>query len=206
MTIEDLHPEELLRGRIVDRGDAVHDWDALESLAAEDPTLWLRLARDLRLDCEIRSAVGPRLRDAARVDAPPPSARAVVPPRRGTSWVGWAAAAVLGVLWWSDRAAGPEPMPELEIVDPRPAGVAPFSGDDPVAAGWDRSIGTAVEGAAALPGMLVRATPSPTGRGLRVVYVHRELREATVEEAFSIDGATSVTAAPLDRFETPTEF
>jgi len=202
--------EELLRGRIVDRCDALTDWDALDGLAAADPLLWQRLGRDLRLDCELRQTLAPTLRRAERVDltapagAPRPRATRVGVVALGR-WAGWAAAVVVGLLWWRDRpSAVPDQLPV-------PVASSPFdwgAQGGRVAGAPDGEPPAAMEAShRALPGMLVRAAPAEDGGGLRVLYVHRELREAVVDQAFAMAaGADAASAVPVERYETPTDF
>lgn len=94
---------EILIGRVVDDEASAADWGELESLAADDASVWRRLALARREHDALRAGFEHVAATADRIEAEAPGpALATVRPLRSArfgAWSGWAAAAALGLAW-----------------------------------------------------------------------------------------------------------
>jgi hypothetical protein len=152
--------EELLLARVVDRDDAPRDWDELERTAAGDPWLWQRLARALREQCELRSAVEPALAVADRVALPllPHARRPAL--RNWLGWSGWLAATFVGCAFLAFATRPPAATP-----------AAPTAFELP---------------GRALPPLVVEAKPARAGEGFEVLLMHRALEQRVVPALYEL--------------------
>ncbi len=172
--------EELLIERVLSGSSEASDWEELEARAKRDPGLWRRLALCLRDGNLLADAVEEA---AARADALEwnlsPAPRQRVRRRRWTAGLGWAAAAVLALLWLA-----PTPSPRgLEngggADHPQPGAVA--SSD----AAWRLYREAAArEGRLVeeLPLVMVDQRPLPDGAGAEVTYLRRIVERRRVEK------------------------
>lgn len=170
---------EQLLGRAVDRTADTADWNRLELLAADDPTVWADLAETLRIDSGLKSAIFAVAAGADRVFAAEQRSSGVFL----RPWLGWAAALILGLVWGAtaflddSRSATPGGLPADAIV--------PF-GDlttvqnpslptiDP-----DRFVGT-------LPTMVVGFRPAVGQSGTEVILLRRFLEKGLESEVMML--------------------
>ncbi len=136
--------------RLIDRligGEAeAQDWNLFESLAAREPALWRRLAREQGLMLSLRRSVSELTAVAARLDLPDfpspasipaeplPAAKLPRPARsfRIPAWTGWAAALALACLWSGSRLS-PVAPPEISTaaLSPDPASAQEAGSETP---------------------------------------------------------------------------
>ncbi|MBK8099726.1 MAG: hypothetical protein IPK26_21680 [Planctomycetes bacterium] len=186
--------EDLLIARVIDRSEAVTDWDEIEQSARADAAVWRRVCEGLRDDALLRAAVAPALLVADRVDVP---ARKPQPVHDWRSAAGWLAAGVFALLWAFGRESPPPTDPAGGAVSTQSSG-EPAS---PIPAG--RTLGE-------LSRVLVQAEPTEDGRSLRVVSMRRILEESVVDQVFQFDqdevGDLRPTQVELASFQTPSDF
>lgn len=109
--------DELLIHRVLNGEAGRADWVELELIAESDPEVWARLAQSLRAETLLRSALDHELAVADAVEIPREVAVADLAEarvtRRATGWLGWAAAALVLVVWgvlsWTDEMREPAP-------------------------------------------------------------------------------------------------
>jgi len=97
-------PRDVLVSRIVDGAATPEDWASLRTLASTDPTVWADLSETQGAHERLSAAVGEAIAIADSVELP-----AAAPDHEGVgrrlelvrSWGGWAAAAMLAVVWWT---------------------------------------------------------------------------------------------------------
>ncbi len=170
---------ELLLARAIDRTADADDWRRLETRADGEPQVWEELGRSLRDDGLLRGEVAARLSVASRVELPAragTTGRAGTTARAGTTgapapitpphpswraWSGWAAALLLGLVWWASPQAAPGPFS-----DPGPAGTLRSDpGRAPVERAWPGASGplAPVVDAPAVPVAYSGAEPGSAG-------------------------------------------
>lgn len=185
--------EDLLIARVIDRTEAVTDWDEIERAAQADAAVWRRVCDGLRDDALLRAAVAPALAVADRVDMP---IRPAQPVHGWRHAAGWLLAGVFAVLWAFGRDPAPRPEPASGTnltVRPGEAAAVPAG----------RTLGE-------LSRVLVQAEPAEDGRSLRVVSMRRILEESVVDQVFQFDqdevGDLRPTQVELASFQTPSDF
>lgn len=103
--------DELLIHRVLNGEAGRADWVELELIAQSDPEVWARLAQSLRAESLLRAALERELAVADAVEIPREVAVAdfaeMPTARRARAWLGWAAAALVLVVWgmvsWTDE-------------------------------------------------------------------------------------------------------
>ena len=198
--------EDIILSRIADRiaGDA--DWQELEALAANDATVYQRLAEALRYEDALRTEVEAEIARADAIDLQPArhsevavstspateSSHATDEDRierehasRKTSWAiaacGWAATLLFAVMW----------MDASQTTDYRPSDLAANDGLATPAVSIDNlpveeayyDLDTRFIGE--LPKVLVETQPAIDG-GFEVVYVRRIVERTVVDDFYQV--------------------
>ena len=170
-----MHDEALLTERVLSGSADPSDWDGLEALSNEDDQIWYRLAMSLRDQNELGLAVNQTADLADGVDlAPAIAARSLRSrPRRVGTWLGWAAAACLALLWLTGQLpTGPQPGPAQAA-----------SMDE--ALELYRDAGSR-EGRLVreLPLLMIERQPVSGGQGSEVIYVRRLVERRQVRNVY----------------------
>lgn len=100
MTENHIEREEILLSRVLDDEALDDDWAELETLAQTDPTLWRRLAQAKRDQDLLRAGFDDAISNADHIEIDENAAHAGRDFHiRLRAWSGWAAAAVIGLVF-----------------------------------------------------------------------------------------------------------
>lgn len=177
---------DLFISRVVDGAAAPEDWATFRGLAERDPTLWRELAEAQRDHAELVAAVASATMCADEVEAPLVEEihrRFSERIRTVATYGGWAAAAAVGLMWFT-TPAGPG-WRGAPAVPGNAASLNPLSGlsaDEAYHAYLDkgREAGTVV---AEVPNrVLIEARPMKAGGGYEVLYLRQIVERRMVKE------------------------
>lgn len=173
--------EDVLIGRVVDGEATTADWDALETIARADGTVWERLGRAQRAHARLEREVEDAIAIAELIDVPSPHSLAVHTfQSRFRQWGGWAAAAVIGLAWIG--AAG-------FTGSPKPGNVAGLAGPTVQEMTPDALLDQYIRRGLAtgrvvgeMPAMLVNTQDLGGGQGKEVWFVRPILERTNVSD------------------------
>lgn len=176
--------EEILIGRVTDHEASPEDWRELESLAAQDPTVWNRLAQAQRSHATLQRRVEDELTIAELVDAPlrePFTGRTLQ--ARWTLYSGWAAAALVALAWAGALGMGVRP---IGPVQPASAGL-------PAGLSADRLLGEYIDRGreqgrvvGELPMLMLETRPAEGEGRVEVIYVRQLVERAVVNTVYEV--------------------
>ncbi|MFO0830516.1 MAG: hypothetical protein U0637_01610 [Phycisphaerales bacterium] len=209
MTIERNNPDvndeplprddaDLLISRAVDGRTSQAEWVLLELAAAQDPTMWRRLAQAHRDQALLVKGVGRALDVAEHVELPSrleaerhaSADHSFI--RSARVWGGWAAAAMLTVAVVLQNNQGRSPA------GPATAGVAgPLSSAD----AFNTYLSKGVQEGRVLgevpDQVLVDSRPAENGQGFDVVYVRQVVEKARVPDLYRFSHDEAGRATPV---------
>ncbi len=192
---------DILISRIVDDEATSKDWESFEQLAALEPEVWKKLAREQRDAANLRTAVGVAVEAADAIELPLGIAGAGaehVFSRRFSPWIGWAMAAAVALAW---LGADLVPMFNPELTPTNQAGISivPASADD--ALNQYRSVGEQ-EGRyiGEMPKVMVEARAMPDGVRVEVIYLRQLLEREVVNGVYGLgeDDQGRATPVPIE--------
>lgn len=179
---------DILIGRVIDAEASPADWGELEALAATDPAVWTRLATAQREHARLERTVDDALTVAELVDAPDPTR--YTPSRwteisvRWRAYSGWAAAAVIALVWASVSGVLPSNAPRHDSTQ---------LGGLPVGLGADDIFQRYVDSGrregrvlGELPMVMVESRPLASGAGAEVIYLRQILERVEVRGVYEV--------------------
>lgn len=186
-----------LISRVIDGVAGKADWDALEALAASNPSVWRELAVAQRVDQALTGEARRETACAQWVDIRVEEFAGHVTRRRSrlvATWGGWAAAAAVALAFVSQRA------PSRPQSGGNQAGILSFeNASDALAAYLERGKKDGVVLGELPDKVLVQTRPARDGRGVEVVYLRQIMECARVGDLYrpSSDEAGNLTAVPV---------
>jgi len=192
---------DILISRIVDDEATSKDWESFEQLAALEPDVWKKLAREQRDAANLRSAVGAAVEAADAIELPLDIAGAGaehVFSRRFSPWIGWAMAAAVALAW---LGADLVPTINTDLTPTNQAGIdfIPASADD--ALNQYREVGEQ-EGRyiGEMPKIMVEARTMPDGNRVEVIYLRQLLEREIVNGVYGLgeDDQGRATPVPIE--------
>ncbi|MEM8758162.1 MAG: hypothetical protein AAGF47_10335 [Planctomycetota bacterium] len=176
---------DILIARIVDGRASAEDWRELRAVAADDQSVWSEIAEEQELTREVEGLVDRAAAAADRIELPPPSRVRGTPAHRmrlvGIGG-GWAAAAVVGVLWIMGAPTSTAPVtsppagPTQSAGMPNPINTAADALKEYLRLGQESG-----EVIGELPQSLVLdRTPNEAG-GYDVIYLRQIVEKTTVD-------------------------
>lgn len=173
---------ELLISKAVDGRATRLDWAVLEIAAHEKPVVWRDLALTMRDNTLLEDAVN-RAADRAEQVALPTGAQAAAPRSSRRMWAGWAAAAVLAVMFvaqWRNLANKPAPMAGPS--QPQVAGLGSFTADEAREAYLQRGKQDGSVLGEMPAKVIVQGSPIKDGQGYEVVFIRQIVEKARVDD------------------------
>jgi hypothetical protein len=194
--------DQLLMSRVIDGDATTEHWDELTAHAAQDPTVWRRLADTLRDHSSFARAVNAEV--SVAVTVPLPSAQAarasmtmeprIAPFAHVSRWSGWAVAAVIGIAWlgWIFN-------------EPSSTGinVASLAPAELLQAYLDRGKQEELVIGEVPDRILINSRPAGTGGGYELVYLRQIVERAVVPDLYQFQGQNESGEPILVRCEAP---
>lgn len=173
---------ELLISKAVDGRATRLDWAVLEIAAHEKPVVWRELALTMRDNALLEDAVH-RAGDRAEQVALPVSEAAPSGTSTLRTWGGWAAAAVLGIMFvaqWRNLANKPAPLGGAS--QPQVAGLGAFTADEAREAYLARGKQDGSVLGEMPAKVIVQGSPAQNGQGYEVVFIRQIVEKARVDD------------------------
>jgi len=193
--------EDILIGRVVDGEAGPDDWAELESLGAHDEDVWRRLALAQREQAALCVGLDDELEVADRVEIPHEVIHAAHSFHlRWRAWSGWAAAAVIGLVWATVQGVGSN----WGSPSAQQAGLAgPWTPEEPL----NEYLATGMEQGEVLGQLhtvMIDSQPAPDGDGYDVTILRRIIEVKRVNGAFNVgvDENGEVRLAPTSPVQT----
>lgn len=195
--------EDTLIGGVAANEAGDEAWATFERHAAAEPRAWERLARTLRDELQIRTALDDALEGAESIEVPP---TALGGNRRFTGrvsgWPGWALAAMIALAWVGTSVFAPLTEPDGRPTFAGEGGAlrhASLNNSDEAYRDYI-SLGTE-EGRVIqeLPNIMIELRSLDDGTGVEVFYVRQSLERARIDSALQLqrDELGRHTAVPI---------
>lgn len=174
--------QDILITRAVDAAATPEDWREIEALALADPSLWKRLAHEVRTHSLLTGALDAATATADAVELDPQRTHAAGAFRlRLRAWSGWAAAAVIALAWIGGAAILNSPAFPGSF-----AGVSAMPASAEEALDQYRALGVQ-EGRYLyeLPMVMVDSQRDPDSERIEILYMRRILERAEISAMYT---------------------
>lgn len=181
-TQPDADQVELLISKAVDGRATRLEWAVLEIAAHEKPVVWRELALTMRDNALLEATVS-RAADRAEQVTLPASGAVTTAPSSLRTWGGWAAAAVLGVMFiaqWRNLANQPASVGGSS--QPQVAGLGGFTADQAREAYLQRGKQDGSVLGEMPAKVIVQGSPVQNGQGYEVVFIRQIVEKARVDD------------------------
>ena len=173
---------ELLISKAVDGRATRLEWAVLEIAAHEKPVVWRDLALTMRDNALLEDAVN-RAADRAEQVGLPASTQVSGRPSSLRTWGGWAAAAVLAVMFVAQwRNLANQPVSSTGSSQPQVAGLGSFTADEARKAYLQRGKQDGSVLGEMPAKVIVQGAPIKDGQGYEVVFIRQIVEKARVDD------------------------
>ena len=181
--VVDAEQVDVLISKAVDGAATRLDWAMLEIAAHEKPVVWRELALTMRDAAQLEGAVGRAAAMAENVELPAGAVSEKTSSLR--MWGGWAAAAVLGLMFfvqWRNLANQPAIDAGKQAGTAQASLIPTLTTDQARAAYLERGKQEGSVLGEVPTKVLVRGTPVQNGRGSDVIFIRQIVETARVED------------------------